>query len=61
MRCDELVKLHCKDIEFNDEGMVANICSSKTDQFREGASLVIGIAVWLRLTSLKVLSHLGVL
>ena len=39
MRCDELVKLHCKDIVFNDEYMVVNICSSKTDQLREGASL----------------------
>ena len=41
MRCDELVKLRCKDIVYNDEGMVVNICSSKTDQLREGASLVI--------------------
>ena len=41
MCCHELVKLQCKDMVFNDEGMVVNICSSKTDQLREGASLVI--------------------
>ena len=41
MRCDQLAKLQCKDIVYNDEGMVVNICSSKTDQLREGASLVI--------------------
>ena len=42
MRWDELVKIHCKDIVFNDEGTVVNICSSKTDQLmREGASLVV--------------------
>ena len=41
MRCDELVKLQCKDIVFSEEGMVVNVRSSKTDQFREGASLVI--------------------
>ena len=36
--CDELVKIVCKDIVFNKEGMgmVVNICSSKTDQLREG-------------------------
>ena len=41
MRCDELVKLQCKGIVFSEESMVVNVCSSKTDQFREGASLVI--------------------
>ena len=35
MRCDELVTLQCKDIVFNDEGMVVNVCSSKTDQTHE--------------------------
>ena len=38
MRCDELVKLKGS---FNAEGMVVKIESSKTDQYREGASLVI--------------------
>ena len=41
MHCDEVVKLQCKDIVFNDEGMVVNVFSSKTDQLREGANLVI--------------------
>ena len=41
LRCDELTRLRCKDVTFNDHGMVINVVSSKTDQFREGASLVI--------------------
>ena len=41
MRCDELVKLKCEDITFNTESMVVRIVSSKTDQYREGSSLVI--------------------
>ena len=41
LRCDELIKLRCKDVSFNEQGMVINIMSSKTDQYREGASLVI--------------------
>ena len=74
MRCHELVKLQCKDTVFNDEGMVVNICSSKTDQLREGASLVIARSGALtcsvdmmqrycskaKIDSLQVLSYLGV-
>lgn len=41
LRCEELVKLECADVEFNIEGLVLHIKSSKTDQFREGASLVV--------------------
>ena len=41
LRCEELLKLRCADVAFNTEGMVINITSSKTDQYREGASLVI--------------------
>ena len=44
LRCDELVKIVCKDIVFNNEGMgmVVNICSRKTDQLREApANLII--------------------
>ncbi|KAL5473775.1 hypothetical protein EMCRGX_G028330 [Ephydatia muelleri] len=41
MRCDELIRLRCEDITFNAEGMIINIVSSKTDQYREGSSLVI--------------------
>ena len=41
MRCEELVKLKGSDVTFNAEGMVVKIESSKTDQYRDGASLVI--------------------
>ncbi|KAL5506093.1 hypothetical protein EMCRGX_G007664 [Ephydatia muelleri] len=41
MRCDELVKLKCADVIFNAEGMGVKIESSKTDQYRDGASVVI--------------------
>ena len=41
MCCDELVKLNCKAILFNDEGMVVKICSSKDRPVEGGASLVI--------------------
>ena len=41
MRCDELIRLKCKDITFNAESMVIRIVSSKTDQYRDGSSLVI--------------------
>ena len=41
LRCNELIKLKCSDITFNAEGMVINVQSSKTDQYREGASLII--------------------
>ena len=40
LRCDELIKLRCNDVSFNEQGMVITIVSSKTDQYREGASLV---------------------
>lgn len=42
MRCEELLKLECADVKFKEEGMVLNIWSSKTDQFREGDSLLVG-------------------
>ena len=41
MRCDELLKLHCSDVAFGTESMTITIVSSKTDQYREGSSLVI--------------------
>ena len=41
LRWEELLKLRCADMAFNPEGMVIQITSSKTDQYREGASLVI--------------------
>ena len=44
MRCDELLKLQCSDIAFSHESMTIGITSSKTDQYREGTSLVIARA-----------------
>ena len=41
MRCDELLKLQCSDDAFGTESMTITIVSSKTDQYREGSSLVI--------------------
>ena len=41
LRCEELLKLVCADVQFNQEGLVLSIKSNKTDQFREGASLVV--------------------
>ena len=41
LRCDELIKLKCSDITTNSESMVINVASSKTDQYREGSSLIV--------------------
>ena len=41
LHCNDLIKLKCSDITFNAEDMVINVQSSKTDQYRECASLVI--------------------
>ena len=41
MQRDELVKLKCADVTFNAKGMVVKIESSKTEQYRDGASLLI--------------------
>ena len=41
LRCEELLKLVCADVQFNQERLVMSIKSSKTDHFREGASLVV--------------------
>ena len=41
LRCDELIKLRCSDIVFNTESMVITIVGSKTDQYREGSSLIV--------------------
>ena len=35
MRCDESIKLKCSDITFNEQGMVVNVLSSKTDQLEK--------------------------
>ena len=41
LRCDELLKLRCSDVSFSAESMVLKINSSKTDQYRQGESLLI--------------------
>ncbi|KAL5497417.1 hypothetical protein EMCRGX_G013884 [Ephydatia muelleri] len=41
LRCDELIKLRSSDILFNTESMVITIDGSKTDQYREGSSLIV--------------------
>ena len=41
MHCDELLKLQCSDIAFGTESMTIKITSSKTDQYKEGSSLVV--------------------
>lgn len=41
LRCDELVKLRCCDITIHKEYMSVYIDSSKTDQLREGSSIVV--------------------
>ena len=51
MRCDELVKLKCDDITFNSESMVVRVQSSKTDQYLDGASLVIARMMFANLPS----------
>ena len=40
LRCDELIKLRCSDIEFNTESMVITIVGSKTDHFRMPVSIM---------------------
>ena len=41
LRCDELIKLKCSDITINAESLLVNVVSSKTDQYREGSSLIV--------------------
>lgn len=41
LRCDELVKLRCCDVLFNPSGLSINLPRSKTDQYREGSSVLI--------------------
>ena len=41
LHCDELVKLKCSDIKFCEDHVKIHINSSKTDQFREGAEVVV--------------------
>ena len=53
MRRDELVKLKCADVTFNAKGMVVKIESSKTDQYQDGASLVIGQRIAMSKTPLS--------
>ena len=41
LRCDELITLKCSDITINAVSMIITVASSKTDQYREGSSLVV--------------------
>ena len=41
VRCDELITLKCCDIKFHEHRMVVLFESSKTDQLREGAEVVV--------------------
>ena len=42
LRFNEVVALRCCDIQFKEDHMVVKVLSSKTDQYREGADIVIG-------------------
>ena len=41
LRCDELIKIRCCDISFQKESMSLSLPSSKTDQYREGAVVLV--------------------
>ena len=41
LRCDELVKLRCCDVVFSPASMSIKLPRSKTDQYREGSSVVV--------------------
>ena len=41
LRYDELAKLRCCDVTFNDKHMEVHIVSSKTDQYRQGDSVMV--------------------
>lgn len=41
LRYDEMAKLRCCDIKFSESAMSVHICSSKTDQFRQGDTVLV--------------------
>ena len=41
LRCDELIKLRCCDITFNGESMSMRLPKNKTDQYRDGAVMLV--------------------
>ena len=41
LRFDELAKLRCCDVRFSEQSMTLHIMSSKTDQFRQGDSVLV--------------------
>ena len=65
LRYDELAKLRCCDVRFTAQSMSVHITSSKTDQYREGASVLVArtgssicpVAMLERYFSLAGLSH----
>ena len=65
LRYDELAKLRCCDVRFEVQNMSVHITSSKTDQYREGASVLVArtgsptcpVAMLERYFALAGLSH----
>ena len=41
LRCNELINLRCCDISFSSESMSVSLPKSKTDQYREGSSVLV--------------------
>lgn len=41
LRCDELVNLRCCDVVFNPSSMILSLPRSKTDQYREGSTVIV--------------------
>ena len=41
LRCDQIINIRCCDMVFKSNVMVVNLPKSKTDQFREGASVLV--------------------
>ena len=41
LRCDELIKLRCCDMSFGAESMSISLPKSKTDQYRQGSSVLV--------------------
>ena len=46
LRCDELIKLRCCDISFGAESMSITLTKSKTDQYRQGTTVLMARSAW---------------
>ena len=68
LRCDEIINIRCCDIVFKPDVMVVNLPKSKTDQLREGASVLVArtgahtcpVAMMERYFSMASLDHSSV-